>query len=116
MFIAILAASSKVQSVVAKLYFVKKRPRTEMCALLAIQFRISNSRTRWRCNFKGLSQDGGRVYFPKTFTPLSSIKAFRMNPILAGSILLDSNINNCTRCKSLLHEAAARGSFSGENL
>jgi hypothetical protein len=28
---------------------------------LGIRFRITNNRTRWRCNFKWLSKDGGRT-------------------------------------------------------
>jgi hypothetical protein len=31
--------------------------------LLGLHFQISNSRTRWHCNFKGLLQDGGRTDF-----------------------------------------------------
>jgi hypothetical protein len=54
---------------------------------LALRFRISNSCTRWRGIFKGLSQDGGRPDFSKSFVPLSSIKAFRMNLISAGQYL-----------------------------
>ncbi len=46
-----------------QLYAVNKRQLKEMCALLAICFQIANSRTRWRCNFKGLSQHGGRADF-----------------------------------------------------
>jgi hypothetical protein len=30
---------------------------------LGIRFRMANSRTRLRCNFKGLSQDGGWANF-----------------------------------------------------
>jgi hypothetical protein len=57
---------------------------------LAVRFQISNSGTRWRGIFKGLPQDGGRPDFSKSFVPLSSIKACRMNLISAGSISLDS--------------------------
>ncbi len=48
--------------------------------------------TRWRCNFKGLSKDGDVRIFLKISTPLSLIKAFRMNLISVGSILLDSTM------------------------
>ncbi len=46
-------------------YKVKKRPLTELCAPLVICFQIANSRTRWRCSFQWLSQDGGRADFPE---------------------------------------------------
>jgi hypothetical protein len=38
-----------------------KRPPIELCAPLAIRFRIANSCTRWRSNFKGHSLNGGRA-------------------------------------------------------
>jgi hypothetical protein len=56
----------------------------------ALAFRIANSCTRRRGIFKGLPQDEGRPDFSKSFVPLSSIKAFRMNLISARSISLDS--------------------------
>jgi hypothetical protein len=56
-------------------------------------FRLANSHTRWRCNFKGLSKDGDGRIFLKISSPLSLIKAFRMNLISVGSILLDSTCN-----------------------
>jgi hypothetical protein len=34
---------------------------------LGIHFRIANSRTKWRCNFKGISQDWGRTDFSENF-------------------------------------------------
>jgi hypothetical protein len=43
---------------------------------LAIRFQISNSCMSWRGIFQGLSQDGGRPDFSKSFVLLSSIKAF----------------------------------------
>ncbi len=45
---------------------------------------------RGAVSLKGLSQDGGQVDFSKTSAPLSLIKAFQMNLILARSISLDS--------------------------
>jgi hypothetical protein len=33
---------------------------------LGINFLIAKSRMRWRCNFKGLSQDGGRADISET--------------------------------------------------
>jgi hypothetical protein len=42
-----------------------KRPLTELCALLTVRILIANSCTKWRCSFKGLSQDGERADFSK---------------------------------------------------
>jgi hypothetical protein len=39
------------------LYDVKQKAQLELCASLAIEFLISNFSMRWRCSFKGLSQD-----------------------------------------------------------
>ncbi len=58
---------------------------------LGICFRIAKSCTRWRGIFKGSHRIGnGRIFLKKTSAPLSSIKAFQMNLISAGSISLDS--------------------------
>jgi hypothetical protein len=57
---------------------------------LGIRFRIAKVHTRWVCNFKGLSQDGDGWIFQKISAPLSLIKAFRINLITAGSILVNS--------------------------
>jgi|688.fasta_scaffold2877080_1 hypothetical protein len=67
MFITLLQTDSKfVHSAVAKtVYVVDKRPLKELCALLAICFQIDNSRMRWRCNLKGLSQQGEQAGFSK---------------------------------------------------
>ncbi len=48
-----------------QLFVVDKRPVTDLCAPWGIRFRIPNSHTRWRCNFKGLSMHGGRADFSK---------------------------------------------------
>jgi len=40
---------------------VKQNPQLKLCAPLKIVFRIANYCTRWPCNFKGLSQDGGQA-------------------------------------------------------
>jgi hypothetical protein len=61
---------------------VDKRPLTDLCAPLEIHFRIAYSCASWREILQGL--------FLKTSTPLSLIKAFRINQILTGFILLDS--------------------------
>jgi hypothetical protein len=47
--------------------FTKVRSLT---AQLAIRCLIVNYCTRWRCNFKGLSHDGGGGFFKKTSAPL----------------------------------------------
>jgi hypothetical protein len=48
---------------------VEKRPLTDMCCVsLAICFQIANSRTRRRCNLKGLSPDGGLADFSKNLS------------------------------------------------
>ncbi len=43
------------------MYFVlvKQKPQMDLCAQLASRFPLPNDCTRWRCNFKGLSLDGG---------------------------------------------------------
>jgi hypothetical protein len=47
---------------------INKRPLTDLCAPLGIRIQIANSRTRWRSNFKGLPQHGGRADFsPRAF-------------------------------------------------
>jgi hypothetical protein len=46
---------------IAQLY----EPLSELCAPLAIRFQIANSCTRWRCNYKELSQHERRVDFSK---------------------------------------------------
>ncbi len=62
---------------------------TALTARLAIRCIIVNYCTRWRCNFKGLSQEGGRAdLFQKNSAPLSLMTTYRMI-ILAGSISLD---------------------------
>ncbi len=49
-----------------------------------------NSRTRWRCIFKGLSQHGGRADFSKSLRENSLMMTYRMNLIRgAGSIALN---------------------------
>ncbi len=95
MFIAPLATAYKFDhSVVADSYVMNKRPRTDLCAQLAIRFRIANSYTRWRGIIKGHSQDGGRADF-------SLIKAFRMNLISAGSISLSSTFKSISVQQSI---------------
>ncbi len=39
---------------------VKQKARLELCVPLAVTILLANYCTRWHCNFKGLSQDGGR--------------------------------------------------------
>jgi hypothetical protein len=56
---------------------------------LAIHFRVANSCMKWCGIFTGLSQDGDRRIFLKTYAPLYLIKAFQMNLISAISISLD---------------------------
>jgi hypothetical protein len=83
-----------------QLYVVNKRPQIELCALLTIRIPIANSLTRWCCNFKGLSQNGGRADFIRN--PRASLfnETFRMSIILAGSISLDRTFNiNCSKSK-----------------
>ncbi len=63
---------------------VDKGPLTDLCAPLEIHFRIAYSCARWREILQGL--------FLKTSTPLSLIKAFWINLILTGFILLDSTL------------------------
>ncbi len=72
-------------------------------------FPLANSCTRWRCNFKRLSQHGRQADFFKISAPHSVMTTYRMNLILAGSISLDStfNINNRTFLKP------ASGFYSG---
>ncbi len=41
------------------MYYVKQKPQMDLCAQLASRFPLLNYCTRWRCNFKGLSLDGG---------------------------------------------------------
>ncbi len=65
-------------------------PRTDLCAPLEICFQRANSRTSWRCNFKGLSQHGGRVDFYKNLRALLLMTTFRMNLISVRSNSLDS--------------------------
>jgi hypothetical protein len=61
MFIAPLEQDSKyVHSGIANNCMLK-RPQIQLCAPLAIRFRIANRCTRWRRNFKGLSQNGGQA-------------------------------------------------------
>jgi hypothetical protein len=85
MFIAPLETNSKfVHSDVANscmyiVHVVNKRPLTELCAPLAICFQIANSCSKWRCNFKGLSQHGGRADFSKNPAPHSLMTTYRMN-------------------------------------
>jgi hypothetical protein len=54
-------------------------------------FKKAKSCTRWRCNFKRLSQHGGRAIFSfKKYAPRSLMTTYRMNLISAGSIPLNS--------------------------
>jgi len=45
------------------LYDVKPKAQSELCAQLAVRFLIANYCKRCRCNFKGVSQDGGQADF-----------------------------------------------------
>jgi hypothetical protein len=47
------------------LHDVKAKAQLEPWALLAIAFQIAKHCTRWRGNFKGFSQDGGRAKIAK---------------------------------------------------
>ncbi len=78
-----------------------------MCAVGNL-FPLANSRTRWCCNFKRLSQHERLADFSKISAP-HSLTTYRMNLILAGSISLHStfNINNRTFLKP------ASGFYSG---
>ena len=69
---------------------VDKRSLTDLCAPLGIGFRIPNCRTRYRCNFKGRSQLGGRAELKKISVPHSLMTTYRMNLISAGAISLDN--------------------------
>jgi hypothetical protein len=64
-----------------------------LTAQLAIRCLIANYCTRWRCNFRGLSQDEGRRIFLKASAPLSLMTTYQMSLISAGSISLDSTFN-----------------------
>ncbi len=59
---------------------MNKRPRTKLRAPLVIRFRIANSRTRWRCNCNGLSQDGGRADFSKNLHTATAIPIIHSFP------------------------------------
>ncbi len=48
-----------------QLFVVDKRPLTDLCVPLAIRLQTANSRTRQRCNVKGISQHGGLVNLSK---------------------------------------------------
>jgi hypothetical protein len=56
---------------------------------LGIHFRIAKSRMRWRCNFKGLSQDGRGLIFLKTSAPQCLMSTHRKSLLSARSIWLD---------------------------
>ncbi len=58
--------------------------------MLGIHFRISNSLTRRRCNFKGLSQMRDRLILLKTSAPHPLMPTYRMSLLSARSIPLDS--------------------------
>ncbi len=74
-----------------QLYVVDKKPLTDLCAPLAMSFQIANSRTRWHCNFKGLSQHRGRAEFSKNVrAPLFNDDLLN-EPISARSISLDDS-------------------------
>ncbi len=67
--------------------------RVNFISALGINFRIARSRTIWRCNFKGLSQDGGWANFSiflKTSAPHSLMTTYRINLLSDRSISLDS--------------------------
>jgi hypothetical protein len=55
----------KLSSAFEKAYTIAAYPYGTMnfIPVSEIHFRIANSRSRWRCNIKGLSQDGGRTDF-----------------------------------------------------
>jgi hypothetical protein len=59
---------------------VNKRPLTELRATFAICFQTANSCTRWRYNFKGLSQDGGLADFSKSL-PASLFNKYLSNEL-----------------------------------
>ncbi len=77
------------------LYNVKQkqsRSGVHLTAQLAMRCLNANYCTRWRHNFKGLSQDVGWADFSikKTSTPLSLMTTYWMSLISAGFISLDS--------------------------
>jgi hypothetical protein len=60
--------------------------------VLGILFRIANSLGRWRCNFKGLSQDGGWVDFSKNLRASLFNKGLSNVPNFGGIHLAGQNI------------------------
>jgi hypothetical protein len=73
---------------------IKPKAQSQPCALTAqweIRCLIANYCARWRCNFKGLSQDGGwKDFFLKTSAPLSLMTTYQMSLISARSTPPDS--------------------------
>ncbi len=73
------------------IYQRRSRSRVRLTAQWEIMCLIANYCARWRCNFKGLSQDGRwKDFFLKTSAPLFLMTTFQMSLISAGSISLDS--------------------------
>jgi len=64
---------------------------------MVICFQIANSCTRWRRNFKGLSQHGGQAIFSINICASLLITTYWMNLISALSISLDRTFKRSER-------------------
>ncbi len=100
------------------MYVIDKRPKIELYASLAIRILIVNSCIRWRCSFKGLSQNGECADFSKNLCSslfnkdLSNEPIFRPDPsrwtghlILHFSCFSVSAVNIELCCFEDLHPA-----------
>ena len=79
------------------MYDVKQKAQLELCVPLAIMLLIADIGTRWRCNFEGLSQDGGRAKFAEKLRASPFNEYLSYQTTFNRSISLDTNFQKQKR-------------------